>query len=76
MGKIDDAFKFFFFWQKCPRYDCAAEVKREIKAVVQRYQTILSEKLGPSNQHFFPLFIRRIKKELPLQPAFVKQAVL
>ena len=39
------------FLQKCPLYECAGKVKREIKDVVLRYQTILSEKLCPPNQH-------------------------
>lgn len=65
--------QFFFFLQKCPLYGCAVKVKHEIKNVVSCYQTMLSEKLCPPNQHLiYSLFIWRIKKELRSQPTFVK----
>lgn len=70
IGKIDDAFKYFL--QKCPLYDCAAKVKREIKAVVWRYQTILSEKLWPSEQHFILCSYEELKKGLQSDPTFVQ----
>ena len=48
------------FLQKCPLYDYAVKVKREIKDV-SHYPTILSEKLCPLNQHLsYFLFVGRI----------------
>ena len=61
------------FLQKCPLYDCAVKVKREIKNVVSCYQTILSEKLCPQNQHLiYSLFAGRMKRELHSQLTLVK----